>query len=230
MLCTTYGKICNAWRFLPRKVWDAHHDSLVERAKDATREGRPALELWQLIEMEHVYEKWTWTDYVPPSFLLKDSDRTMTMVEPDEEPSDRKRKSPDRSSAARHDSELKRRLLSSELQAPVKVEIRLFPSVDDKDESDDNDAISVDSHISGVEGDPEDFAKASHARGDYGVGREWLRRMRRWAAGTSGADTGGTLFNEAQIKDDWRERPRDASSLDLDKPDFRARFPGRTAV
>ncbi|KAJ7328799.1 hypothetical protein DFH08DRAFT_967195 [Mycena albidolilacea] len=162
-LCTINGKIYNAWGFLPRKFWDAHHDLLVERAKDATHEGRPALELWQLIEMEHVYEKWTAT-----SFLRR---------------------------------------------APVKVEIRFFPSVDGKDESDDDDAISVGSQISGVEGDPEEFAKANHARGDYEMGRKWLKKMKRWAAWTLGADAGETLFND---KDNWRERPRDASSLDLD--------------
>ncbi|KAJ7842835.1 hypothetical protein B0H14DRAFT_2586088 [Mycena olivaceomarginata] len=231
-LCTTYGKIVKTWGFLPRKVCDANQISLVKRANEATQgkhQGRPALGMRQLQEVECVHRKWSWADYVPPSFLFEDSDRTMTMVEPDEEPSDRKRKSPDRSSAARHDSEPKRRLLSLELQAPVKVEIRLFPSVDGKDENND-DAISVDSHISGVEGDPEEFVKASRARGDYEVGRKWLKKMKRWAAGTSGADTGETLFNDAQINDDWRERPRDASSLDLDKPHFLARFPSRTAV
>jgi hypothetical protein len=75
----------------------------------------------------------------------------------------------------------------------------LFPSVDGKNESDDDDAISIGSHISGVEGDPEEFAKAKHARGDYEMGRKWLKKMKWWAAGTSGADAGETLFND---KDD----------------------------
>ncbi|KAJ7842808.1 hypothetical protein B0H14DRAFT_2779900, partial [Mycena olivaceomarginata] len=107
----------------------------------------------------------------------------------------------------------KRRLLPSELQpVPKTAEIQLFPSVD----GDGDDAISVDSHISGVEGDPEKFA----THGDYEVDRKWLKKMRRWAEGTSGADAGEALFNDGQINEDSREQPRDATSLDLAKPDY----------
>ena len=40
---------------------------------------------------------------------------------------------------------------------------------------DDDDAISCDSHITGVE-DPEEYVKASVARGDYKPSRTWLTR------------------------------------------------------
>jgi hypothetical protein len=153
------------------------------------------------------------------------------MVEPEEEPRDTKRKSSDNnvgwelSSASRY--EPKRRLLPSELQ-PQTAEVRLFPSADGAVESDEDEVISVDSHISGVEGDPEEFAKASHARGDYEVDRKWLKKIRRWAADTSGADAGEALFNDEQIKEDSREQPRDAMSLDLAKPDYVERWQRRT--
>ncbi|KAJ7888548.1 hypothetical protein B0H14DRAFT_2692943, partial [Mycena olivaceomarginata] len=216
-LCTTYGKMMQTWGFLPRKVSDAQRESVVDRAKDANHEGRPALGMWQLNQMKYVYSTWSWIDYVPPSFLSEDSDHTMVEPEEEERPRDTKRKSAGSHSASRH--EPKRRLLPSELQTPVTAEIRLFPSADGDAESDDDEPISVDSHISGVEGDPEEFAKASHARGDYEVDHKWLKKMRRWAADTSGADAGEALFNDEQIKDDSREQPRDAMSLDLAKPD-----------
>jgi hypothetical protein len=164
--------------------------------------------------MQSIHRKWSWTDYVPRSFLSEKSDQTM--VEPEEEePRVMKRKSnvdwDALSSVSRQ--EPKRRLLPSELQpVPKTAEIQLFPSVD----GDGDDAISVDSHISGVEGDPEKFA----THGDYEVDRKWLKKMRRWAEGTSGADAGEALFNDGQINEDSREQPRDATSLDLAKPDY----------
>jgi hypothetical protein len=71
-----------------------------------------------------------------------------------------------------------------------------------------------------VENHPEGFA----AHGDYEVDRKWLKKMRRWAAGTSAADAGEVLCNDAQIKEDSREQPRDATSLDLAKPDYLERL------
>jgi hypothetical protein len=51
--------------------------------------------------------------------------------------------------------------------------------------------------------------------------------MRRWAEGSSGADAGEALFNDEQIKEDSREQPRDAMSLDLAKPDYVERWQRR---
>jgi hypothetical protein len=76
-----------------------------------------------------------------------------------------------------------------------------------------------DNHVQ-VEDHPEGFA----AHGDYEVDHKWLKKMRRWAAGTSAADASEALFNDAQIKEDSREQPRDATSLDLAKPDYLERI------
>ncbi|KAJ7218975.1 hypothetical protein B0H12DRAFT_326769 [Mycena haematopus] len=233
-LCTTFGKMLKAWGLLPRKDWDAKQVSVVERAKAVLHDGRPALGMWQLTLMDQVHRKWTWAVYVPPSFLSADSDQTM--VEPQEEHRDTKRKSTSSdveldacSSDSRH--EPKRRLLPSESHSAPPFTVRLFPSVDSEaDEDDDDDTISNDSHISGVEGDPEEFAKASLARGDYEVDRKWLKGIRRWAKRASSADADETLFNDAQIKNDSRERPRDAASLDLGKPDYLLRHTSRMAI
>ncbi|KAF8198156.1 hypothetical protein K438DRAFT_1966903 [Mycena galopus ATCC 62051] len=220
-LCTTFGKMLKAWGTWPGKDWDAQCISVIERSKSVPHDGRPALEMWQLTQMELIHRKWSWADSVPSSFLSEASDQTM--VEPEEEHHDGKRKSAHSieeleagGSDSRH--EPKRRLLPSELQSPP--EIRLFPSVDGDDSDDENDAISNDSHISGVDGDPEEFVKASMARGDYEVDRKWLKGIRRWAAKASKADADETLLSDGQIKEDSREQPRDATSLDLGKPDY----------
>jgi hypothetical protein len=77
-LCTTPGKIMKAWGSLPRDVWDAHRVSLADRAKAAAHEGRPALGIWQLDEMALIHRRWSWSEYVPPSFS---SDQTMVQPE-----------------------------------------------------------------------------------------------------------------------------------------------------
>ncbi|KAF7340832.1 hypothetical protein MSAN_02112600 [Mycena sanguinolenta] len=173
-LCTTFGKMLKAWGKLPG--WDANLVSVVERAKAVPHTSRPPLEMWQLTQMDNINRKWTWGDYVPPSFMSADSDQTM--VEPEEEhptAGNAKRKSTSSnfqasssSSGSRH--EPKRRLLPSEFESPP-----VFAVECDADEDDDDDAISHDSYISGVEGDPEEFAKASVARGDYEVDPRWLK-------------------------------------------------------
>ena len=85
---------------------------------------------------------------------------------------------------------------------------------------DDDDAISCDSHITGVE-DPEEYVKASVARGDYMPSRTWLKGMERWAQRASEVVKDQVLVNDEQINEAYsREQPRVATSLDLDKPDY----------
>ncbi|KAF8198155.1 hypothetical protein K438DRAFT_1966902 [Mycena galopus ATCC 62051] len=233
VVCTTIGKMLKAWAAWRRRDWDAGCVLLVERTKAVPHNGRPALGPWQLTQMESLHGRWTWTEYVPPSFLSEDSDQTM--VEPEEEHHGGKRKSTHSNSDAEASSsgsrhEPKRRLLPSELQRPPII--RLFPSVDsDEDtDADEHELISNDSHVSGIDGDPEEFAKASMARGDYEVDRKWLKGIRRWAAKASKADADETLLNDEQIKEDSREQPRDATSLDLGKPDYLRRHKQHMAV
>ncbi|KAJ6494982.1 hypothetical protein DFH09DRAFT_1104003 [Mycena vulgaris] len=187
----------------------------------------PPLSIWELDVMKSTHRTWSWMNYVPPSFVSDASDQTLIEVEEEESPVPKRKlfggKNMDwaaRSSSSRH--EPKRRLLPSELQQPnpPTATVRMFPSADgDDDENDDeDDVISADSHISGIEYDPEEFAKVSMARGDYEVDRKWVKR---WAVGTFGADADEALLIDTPIKEDPKEKPRVVTSLDLEKPDWR---------
>ncbi|KAJ7611755.1 hypothetical protein FB45DRAFT_316256 [Roridomyces roridus] len=90
------------------------------------------------------------------------------------------------------------------------------------------DAISWDSHITGVE-DPDEYAKASMARGDYSEDQAWLEGVENWVENASGDINEQGLLNDAQIEGD-EEPPRAASSIDLDKPDYLWRLALRASV
>ncbi|KAJ6530317.1 hypothetical protein B0H19DRAFT_1192807 [Mycena capillaripes] len=228
MWCTTVGKVMKAWGRLKGNHYHAVRLSLIERAKTAADNGRPALDLSDFDTMRLINRTWTWVDHVPPSFLSEDSDQTVVEVA---ESSDSKSDSGFSStlawevqSSASCYHEPKRRLLPCELQRELPTaNIQLFPSADG--EEDESDAISADSYISGVD-DPDEFAKASAARGDYAMDRKSLKRIKRWAECASGADTEEILLNDAQIKEDPREQPRAATSLDLEKPDYISKTAG----
>ncbi|KAJ7494372.1 hypothetical protein B0H11DRAFT_934008 [Mycena galericulata] len=110
--------------------------------------------------------------------------------------------------------EPQRRLLPHELEQEPVLKLPILRPVDDED-----DVISCDSHITGVE-DPEEFAKASFARGDYEPSRTWLKGMERWVRGASETVDGEMLLNDGQIEEDFTEKPRVATSLDLNQPDY----------
>ncbi|KAJ7144989.1 hypothetical protein C8R43DRAFT_561761 [Mycena crocata] len=210
-LCTTAGKIMNAWGHLVGDDQDDVQNSLVERTSAATDDDpRYTLTIWDLDIMQLIYSTWSWADHVPQSFLSEDSD--VTMVESDEEwkPLVFELHGQARS-ATSSDREPKRRLLPCELEEDPN-----FLAIDDSDDS-----MSSDSHISGVD-DPEEFAKASMARGDYETDRSWLKEMESWvgSASASGDNDEEMLLNDAQIEEDPKEQPRVATSLDLAKPDY----------
>ncbi|KAJ7031728.1 hypothetical protein C8F04DRAFT_1109561 [Mycena alexandri] len=222
VLTTTTGKIMKTWGFLPPKESDALSVALLSRANATTiSAGWPPLRTSDLNTMYNLHSAWSWADYVPPSFLSETSDQTL--VEEDEEEIDYSRpimigsgKRISRSEAGSSAScrEPKRRLLPSELQ-------QAFASADD-----DDDAVSSDSHISGVE-DPEESARAL---GDEELeDGAWVQEMENWAAGTAGADE-EALLNDAQITDDPRETPRVATSLDLERPDYLSKHKIRTVA
>ncbi|KAK7039321.1 hypothetical protein R3P38DRAFT_2898854 [Favolaschia claudopus] len=211
-LCTTYGKILKAWGLLPGDDWNTRCASLAERVDNAIPDDWPQFKLWQLTMMRHIYDVWSWTDWVPPAFLSADSDQTM--VEPEEEESlSPKRKSTkidwDALSSVSH-REPKRRLLRHELESGAASANAL-----DRDES-----MSEDSHFTGIEGDTEAFVKASAERGDYEVDHEELKTIQDWAAGASEAEIGDASPIDEEIDDGWQEQPRFIASLDLDTPDY----------
>jgi hypothetical protein len=67
--------------------------------------------------------------------------------------------------------------------------------------------------------DPDEFAKASMAQGDYEVDRSWLKGITTWAEGRLSMGYEAVLSNEGQINKDPREQPC-VTSLDLGKPDY----------
>ncbi|KAJ7450036.1 hypothetical protein B0H11DRAFT_2078174 [Mycena galericulata] len=235
VLCVTYGKLMKTWGHLPGKDFATVRDSLIQRSKMVGSPGAtPALDEEDFTIMPHLHRKWSMIDRVPSSFLSEDSDGTR--VEEDEGPDTKTHPDSDPESSSDFDSdsdssmdwevgssascyhEPKRRLLPCELEQ----DFNSIP-IDDED-----DAISSDSHMTGVE-DPDEFAKASMARGDYEEDGEWLEGMAKWAKGTSGA-TEQILLNDGQIPDDPREQPRVATSLDLDKPDYLSKSTKRTTT
>jgi hypothetical protein len=231
-LCTTSGKIMKAWGRMPATECAPLRTSVIERAKATIHHDRPPLSIWELDVMKSTHRTWSWMGYVPQSFVSDTSDQTLVEMGEEESPPPKRQlsggKNMDwtaRSSSSRH--ELKRRLLPSELQQPnpPTATVRMVASADgdDDDDDDDDDVISAESHISGIEDDPEEFAKASMARGDYEVDRNWLKGVKRWAVGTSGADADEALLIDTQIKEDPREQPRVVTSLDLEKPDYLSR-------
>ncbi|KAJ6630269.1 hypothetical protein B0H10DRAFT_2207954 [Mycena sp. CBHHK59/15] len=162
-----------------------------------------------------IQQTWTCGAYVPPSF------RGLKKETSSPESKDKGYTYILSRSVASSVHEPQRRLLPCEGGAPDPdvPQIRMFPDANTADSDDDGDTISWDSHIPGAD-EPEEYAKASIARGDYAADGKWLKRMSNWVEGTSGSDDEQQLVNDAQIEVDLKEQPRPATSLDLNKPDY----------
>ncbi|KAK7039328.1 hypothetical protein R3P38DRAFT_2695120 [Favolaschia claudopus] len=221
-LCASYGKIIKHWGHLPGRDLDIERALLVERANATVYDGRLPLSMIQLDKLQFLHASWS-VAAIPPSFYSGDSDQTM--VEPEAtSPAKNKRKSTTSSvdwdvmSSVSH-RQPKRRLLPYELETPFD-QVSIETSFDDEDS-----IISDDSHISGIEDDPEAFVVGSAARGDYDVDRKWLKKIQHWASKASSKARAKEklLFNDGQIGEYRSERPREATSLDLSKPDYLSR-------
>ncbi|KAF8215475.1 hypothetical protein K438DRAFT_2008759 [Mycena galopus ATCC 62051] len=228
-LATTAGKVMEAWGYLTGDDYMAARASVVERSKPAIPpDSRFMFGMQDFEIIQQIYRTWSFIDRVPPSFLSEDSDQTMVEIEEsvdsesDSSGSSGMKWEVESSASCYHEPE--RRLLPSELHDDFQiVNIGLYPSVDGEDD----DAISLDSHVSGAD-DPDEFLQASIAR-DYEVNRSWLQKMKSWAEDISGADSDETLLNDMQIEEGPKEQPRVATSLDLCRPDYLSRK-GRTAT
>ncbi|KAJ7118996.1 hypothetical protein C8R44DRAFT_737841 [Mycena epipterygia] len=158
------------------------------------------------IALRYVHESWA-SCYVPPRFLgLDDSDEDLE--------SDDLGSSTMECPWEANYNEPCRRLLPHELEQEPVIHMRL-PSANDEAD----DAISYDSYVSGVD----DSAKECRAREDDGEDHAWLTGMRSWAQSASGIIDGQVLSNDGQIEEDLKEKPRVATSLDLEKPDYLSR-------
>ncbi|KAJ7437274.1 hypothetical protein FB451DRAFT_179230 [Mycena latifolia] len=203
-LCTTCSKMLKAWARLTGRESTPMKLSIIERSANIVGPDPGfALDVSDFDIMQHVHWTWCRGDHVPDSFLSEDSDQTMVEAEEEPEPIFPVRVIPRQTagSSASCYREPQRRLLPSELQQDPQH--RFFPS-EDGDDSDDS--ISSDSHITGVE-DPEEFAKASAARGDYEADRTWLKGIESWVRNAEGVDDDTMLVNDGQIEADSKEGP-----------------------
>ncbi|KAJ7601606.1 hypothetical protein DFH06DRAFT_1482814 [Mycena polygramma] len=200
-LCTTSAKIMRAWGYLTGRDYDAVQLSLIERINTAWPTDTFDVSTIDTIENMHHY--WTSVDHVPPSFLFEHSDQAK-LAESVRSLSDSGFSSNmawEVGSSASCYHEPKRRLLPSERQADFpSANIRMFPSADGMEDDGDN-VMSEDSE------DPEENADLA-----------WMDVISQWAEGATDADA--DALNDAQIKEDSKEAPRFAASLDLAKPDY----------
>jgi hypothetical protein len=201
------------WGHMPPKDFSAARVSFLERSKiTAPADFQFPLELRDLDVMENIHRRWSLIDSAPKSFLSDGSDQTMVEAE---ESSDTENSSShsDASGSSNMDWEV-----GSSASCEREPQRRLFPSELQQDPfpSNDEDAISCDSHITDVEG-PDDFATALV---DYETDRSWLKGITSWAEGAAGVGDEAVLLNDEQINEDPREQPRVATSLDLEKPDY----------
>ncbi|KAJ7604098.1 hypothetical protein DFH06DRAFT_1151463 [Mycena polygramma] len=196
-LCTTSGKMMQAWGVLPAKHADALCLSVVERMKAVSHGKQHMLTTWDFDVMELTHETWSSSDWVPSSFHSESSDQTMVEQE---------KASPDP----------KQKLLNNR-----NMHWEVGSSASRSDDDEDN-AITTDSHISGVDS-PDDFAKASAACGDHKVNRRWLKEIKHWAQGILAAEADAAVLNDAQVGQYITEQPRLVTNLDLNKADYLVR-------
>ncbi|KAJ7494373.1 hypothetical protein B0H11DRAFT_2004363 [Mycena galericulata] len=200
----------------------ALRNSLLELVETCPPDGATFIpDVPNFIELRYMHEVWA-TCYVPPRFLgLDDSDPD------DEDDSEGMAESSTMEwevQTLSNYGEPRRRMLPHEFERDPDPIIKIGPVPS----TDDDDAITCDSYITGIE-DPEELIKASIARGDYEPSRTWLKGMERWVQGASDVVDGDMLLNDGQIAEDSTEQPRVATSLDLNKPDYLSR-PHKTSL
>ncbi|KAJ6630284.1 hypothetical protein B0H10DRAFT_1983909 [Mycena sp. CBHHK59/15] len=217
VICSTARKLGQRWADLTGYEFDAMLRSLaaLARASDFA-DSTPMPSFKTLDDIMWIHQTWTCGIYVPRSFKF-----------PGVEPESPCLESEDKGYAyvvVKNFHEPQRRLLPCEGGAPDPdvPQIRMFPSASSAVSDDGDGTLSWDSHIPDAD-EPEEYAKASIARGDCAADAKWLKRMSIWVERTSGSDDEQLLVNDAQIEVDLKEQPRPATSLDLNKPDYLTR-------
>ncbi|KAJ7077401.1 hypothetical protein B0H15DRAFT_861744 [Mycena belliarum] len=203
-VATTYGKVIQQWGYLTGDAYDAVCASLIERCAIVFD---PPLSLRDISIMQGVYRRWSLVEYVPARFLSEDSDETM--IEAEDSPDTKSAPSVsnnkvdwDVGSSASCEHEPRRRLLPHELEQDI------------------NDQPDEDDCASGVEESME---------ADSEEDRRWLEGITSWAEGTKAVRDEEMHFNDGQIQEDPREKPRAATTVDLDKPDYLTRLTAQPA-
>ncbi|KAJ7494370.1 hypothetical protein B0H11DRAFT_934111 [Mycena galericulata] len=207
-ICSSVGKLIKRWGYGVDR-FHAVGNLLITLVKTSAAGATLVPTRHTFIYLRYIHESWA-TCYVPPGFLgLEEPCGGEESDDSEDEESDEDA----RSSTMEWElsDEPKRRLLPHEFEQEAVLKFPILRSADGED-----DAISCDSHITGVE-DMEEFAKASLARGDYVQNREWLEGMQSWVAGAVHADL---CIVPGQMEDDSIEQPRAPASLDLDRPDY----------
>ncbi|KAJ7226801.1 hypothetical protein GGX14DRAFT_627078 [Mycena pura] len=216
-ISSTVDKIFKHWG-RKRSDFIAARDSLIALAKTSPPVGAtftPNSDLF--IDLRYLHESWA-TCYVPPRFLGLEGPGENKESDDESDESDESDENAANSTMEWEWEEPQRRLLPHELEQEPDFE-KMFRVV--RRANDEDDAISCDSHITGVE-DPEEYAKASVARGDHKPSRTWLKGVERWAQGAASEVVDDeVLVNDAQIEEAYsKEQPRVATGLDLEKPDY----------
>ncbi|KAJ7063686.1 hypothetical protein C8F01DRAFT_87476 [Mycena amicta] len=92
-----------------------------------------------------------------------------------------------------------------------------------RDDEEDDDAITDDSHISGADG-LEEYSKASLARDSCMSNDRWVKVVSSWVREVGSFDVDErTIFNDEEVRTaekEFTEQPRTVSSMHLDKPDY----------
>ncbi|KAF7353813.1 hypothetical protein MVEN_01066900 [Mycena venus] len=207
-ISSSVDKIFKRWSY-GRAEFKALGTSVIKLVTDSPPTGatfKPNARTF--IFLRYIHEGWA-TRHVPPRFLGIEEDS-----DDDEESAEGSGTMEwEVSTVESEDEEPQSRLLPHEFETdPVPKFQPISMAIED-------DAISIDSHITGVEG-PEEFYKVSLARGVYETDPSWSKGIRSWAQGASGIDDEKVLLNDGQIETDPREKPRVATSLNLDKPDW----------
>ncbi|KAJ7684414.1 hypothetical protein DFH06DRAFT_1155570 [Mycena polygramma] len=209
-ICSSVDKIVHKWGWRRDDFHDACGSilDLVVAVPPSGATSSP--DLHTFMDLRYLHETWA-THYAPSRFLgLEVSDEV-------EEESDEGSSTMEWEVCTVDDEEPQRRLLPHELEAePVYVTKFLAAN---RSGDDDDELISHDSHISGVD-DPEEFAKASKALGDYKKDASWSEGIQSWTTDVLGVDDDQMMLNDAQIAEDPQEKPRVAASLDFDDPDY----------
>ncbi|KAJ7684411.1 hypothetical protein DFH06DRAFT_1155561 [Mycena polygramma] len=206
-ICSSVDKIVHKWGW--RRDNDAC-ESMVNIVVAIPPSGATSPDLHAFMYLRYLHQTWA-THYVPPRFLgLEGSDEV-------QEDSEEGSSTMEWAVCTADDEEPQRRLLPHEFEAePVYVTKFLAAN---RSGDDDDELISHDSHISGVD-DPEEFAKASMALGDYQKDSSWSEGIQSWTTDVLGVDDDQMMLNDAQIAEDPQEKPRVATSLGFDEPDY----------
>ncbi|KAJ6457088.1 hypothetical protein C8R47DRAFT_175206 [Mycena vitilis] len=215
-ISSTVDKILKRWGY-KASTFRSLRSAFVDLVKKSSAISATfTLRVNDFTRLRYVHERWA-TLYVPPSFLGLEPDEDEDAEEDETIESEAGSSTMEWEVGTAGDEEPQRRLLPHEMEAEPIYVTKFLAANRSRDE--DDELISHDSHISGVD-DPDEFAKASKALGDYEKDASWSKGIQSWTTDVLRVDDDQMVLNDTQIEEDPQEKPRVAASLDFDDPDF----------